>query len=151
MLEPAPYEQEDVVIVAAQDYPLLNLMWTFVVFFAFVAWFMLLFRVFGDLFRRKDIGWLGKTLWTIFVIVLPFLGVFAYLIAEGRKMADRDVHQAREMQQQTDEYIRSVAAGNGHAGNGHSGVDEIARGKQLLDSGAITPDEFAEIKRRALV
>ena len=138
-------------IVAAEDYPLLDLMWTFLVFFGFMLWFMLLFRVFGDLFRRDDIGGWGKTGWSIFVIFLPFLGVFTYLIAEGRKMADRDRHQAKAMQQQTDEYIRSVAAGDGHTGNGHSSVDEIARGKQLLDSGAITEDEFAQIKRQALV
>ena len=137
-------------ILADSSYPLLNLMWTFFIFFAFVAWFMLLFRVFADLFRRDDIGGWGKTGWTLFVIFLPFLGVFTYLIAEGRKMADRDQHQARAMQEQTDEYVRSVAAGDGHTG-GHSGVDEIARGKQLLDSGAITEDEFAQIKRRALV
>jgi hypothetical protein len=142
--------------VAADSYPLLNLMWTFFIFFAFVAWFMLLFRVFGDLFRRDDIGGWGKTVWTIFVIFLPFLGVFTYLIAEGRKMADRDQRQAKAMQQQTDDYIRSVAAGdghtgNGHTGNGHSSADQIARGKELLDSGAITEDEFAQLKRRALV
>jgi hypothetical protein len=143
--------EEVVMIVAAEDYPLLDLMWTFLVFFAFVAWFMLLFRVFGDLFRRDDIGGWGKTGWTLFVIFLPFLGVFAYLIAEGRKMADRDQHQARVMKQQTDDYIRAVAAGDGRTANGHSSVDDIARGKQLLDSGAITEEEFAQIKRQALV
>lgn len=130
-------------MILADSYPLLNL-------FAFVAWFMLLFRVFADLFRRKDIGGWGKTGWTFFVIFLPFLGVFTYLIAEGHKMADRDQQQARAMQQQTDEYIRSVAVADGHTGNGHSGVDEIARGKQLLDSGAISEDEFTRIKRQAL-
>jgi hypothetical protein len=143
-------------ILADSSYPLLNLMWTFLVFFGFVIWLMLLFRVFADLFRRDDIGGWGKTGWTAFVIFLPFLGVFTYLIAEGRKMADRDQHQAQVMQQQTDDYIRSVAAGGGnsgnsHSGNGHTGVDEIARGKQLLDSGAITEAEFAQIKRQALV
>jgi hypothetical protein len=112
---------------------------------------MLLFRVFADLFRRKDIGGWAKTGWTVFVIFLPFIGVFTYLIAEGHKMADRDQHQAQAMQQQTDEYIRSVAVGDGHTGNGHSSVDDIARGKELLDSGAISEDEFAQIKRQALV
>jgi len=138
-------------IVAASSYPLLDLLWTFLEVFAFVVWFMLLFRVFGDLFRRDDIGGWAKAGWTIFVIVVPFIGVFTYLIAEGRKMADRDQRQAEAMRQQTDDYIRSVAAGDGHTGNGHSSVDAIARGKQLLDSGAITEDEFAQIKRQALV
>jgi hypothetical protein len=137
------------------SYPLLNLFWSFLWFFGLVLWFWLLFRVFGDLFRRDDIGGWGKAGWTIFVIFLPFIGVFAYLIAEGRAMADRDARQAQVVKQQTDEYIRSVAAGSGHAGsghagNGHSGVDEIARAKQLLDSGTITPDEFAQLKQRAL-
>jgi hypothetical protein len=115
-----------------------------------VLWFWLLFRVFADLFRRHDIGGWPKFFWTIFVIFLPFIGVFTYLIVEGRAMADRDERQARAVKQETDAYIRSVAAGDGHAGNGQSGVDEIARAKQLLDSGAITADEFARIKQRAL-
>jgi hypothetical protein len=137
-------------LAAASSYPLLNLFWSFLWFFALVLWFWLLFRVFGDLFRRDDIGGWGKAAWTIFVIFLPFLGVFAYLIAQGRAMADRDMRQAQAVKQGTDEYIRSVAAGDGHAGNDHSGIDEIARAKQLLDNGAITDAEFAQIKQRAL-
>ena len=142
------------------DYPLLDLFWSFLWFFCLVLWFGLLFRVFGDLFRRDDIGGWGKTGWTIFVIVLPFIGVFTYLITQGRAMADRDVRRAQVVKQETDEYIRSVAAGNrhtgnGHAGNGHAGngrssVDEIARAKQLLDDGTITADEFVQLKQRAL-
>jgi hypothetical protein len=137
-------------LAAASSYPLLNVFWTFLWFFCLVLWFWLLFRVFADLFRRDDIGGWGKTGWTIFVLVLPFLGVFTYLIAEGRAMADRDAQQARAVKDQTDEYIRSVAAGNGHASNGASGVEQIARAQQLLDSGAITADEFAQLKQRAL-
>jgi hypothetical protein len=142
------------------SYPLLNLFWSFLWFFCLVLWFWLLFRVFGDLFRRDDIGGWGKTGWTIFVIFLPYLGVFTYLIAQGHAMADRDARRAQSVRQETDDYIRSVAVGNGHAGNGHAGngyagnghssVDEIARAKQLLDSGTITPDEFAQLKQRAL-
>ena len=150
VLEPAT--QEVVVILADSSYPLLNLMWTFLIFFAFVIWFMLLFRVFGDLFRRDDIGGGGKVLWTVVVIVLPFIGVFAYLVTQGRKMAERDQHQAEAMQKKTDEYIRTVATGNGHAGNGHSSsFDQIARAKELLDNGAINEEEFAQLKRQALV
>jgi hypothetical protein len=132
------------------DYPLLDLMWTFLMFFALMLWFVLLFRVFGDLFRRDDIGGWGKTGWTVFMILLPFLGVFSYLIAQGRAMADRDLRQAQVYKRQTDEYIRSVASGNGQGG-GQSGIDEIARAKQLLDSGAISADEFEQLKRHALV
>jgi hypothetical protein len=139
-------------LAAASSYPLLNVFWTFLWFFCLVLWFWLLFRVFADLFRRDDIGGWGKTGWTVFVILVPFLGVFCYLIAEGRAMADRDARQAQTVKQQTDEYIRSVVAtGDGHAGNGRTSVDEIARAQQLLDSGAITADEFTQLKRRALV
>jgi len=130
----------------AADYPLLNLFWTFVWFFGFMIFFWLLITVFSDLFRRKDIGAGAKTLWTIFMIVLPMIGAFTYLISQGRHMAERGAAQQAQYQKQTDEYIRSVAS------NGSSrAVDEIARGKELLDNGAISQDEFAELKRRVLV
>jgi Phospholipase_D-nuclease N-terminal len=140
---------------AVVNYPLLDLFWSFVWFFALVLWFWLLIRVFGDLFGRDDIGGWGKTGWSIFVIFLPFIGVFTYLIAQGRAIADRDARRAQAVKRETDEYIRSVAAGNnpagnGHAGNGRSGVDEIARARQLLDNGTITPNEFAQLKQRTL-
>jgi hypothetical protein len=133
------------------DYPLLDLMWTFLMFFALMLWFVLLFRVFGDLFRRDDIGGWGKTGWTVFTILLPFIGVFCYLIAQGRAMADRDVRHAQIYERQTREYIQSVASGDGHGVGGRSGIDEIARAKQLLDNGAISADEFEQLKRNALV
>lgn len=137
-------------LAAASSYPLLNLLWTLLEIFALVLWLWLLFRVFADLFRRDDIGGWGKFFWTLFVIFLPFLGVFSYLITSGRAMADRDARQAQAIKQETDAYIRSVAAGDGRTSTGQSGVDEIARAKQLLDGGAITADEFTQIKRRAL-
>ena len=84
------------------------------------------------------------------MILLPFPGVFTYLIVEGRAMADRDARQAQAVKQETDAYIRSVAAGDGVAGTGQSGVDQIARAKQLMDSRAITADELARVKHRAL-
>ena len=131
--------------LAATDYPLLGVMWSLFLIFGLVVFFWLLFDVFGDLFRRRDIGGGAKTLWTIFVLFVPFIGVFSYLIVQGRHMADRKAEQAVRVRQQTDDYIRAVAADRG------SGADEVARGKQLLDSGAITTDEFDAIKRRALV
>jgi ABC-type multidrug transport system fused ATPase/permease subunit len=130
----------------AADYPLLNLFWTFVWFFGLMLYFWLLITVFADLFRRKDIGAGLKTLWVVFLIVLPLIGSFTYLITQGRHMAEREMERRATMQQQTDEYIRSVAStGSSRA------VDEIARGKQLLDNGAISEDEFQELKRRVLV
>ena len=132
-------------ITAADDYPLVDLLWTFVLFFALLIYFWLIITVFGDLFRRHDIsGWV-KTGWFVFVLVLPLIGSLTYLITQGRAMADRDVRQVHEARQQTDDYIRSVAAPGFH------GVDEIARGKELLDRGAISQEEFEQLKRRVLV
>ena len=132
-------------IAAADDYPLLDLMWTFVVFFGFVVYFWLLISVFGDLFRRRDVSGWGKAGWIVFVLVLPLIGALTYLITQGRSLADRDIQQAHQARQQTDDYIRSVAA------PGYRGVDEIARAKALLDDGAINQEEFEQLKRRALV
>jgi hypothetical protein len=130
--------------VLAADYPFLDVFWTILVFVAWVAWFMLLFRVFGDVFRRHDIGGFHKVLWLAFVIILPFLGVFVYLIAQNRGMAERSIADAQAHQQQFDDYVRSVAKPNNGA------VGEIDRAKRLLDSGAITQSEFDALKAKAL-
>src|SRR6478672_5683682 len=106
-------------------------------FFIFLAWFMCLWWVFSDLFRSKDLGGGAKTLWVIFIIVLPFLGMFVYLIARGHGMNDRTLAAQQEMQQRQSEYIKSVA--------GSSAADQIASAKGLLDSGAITQAEFDQI------
>jgi thiosulfate reductase cytochrome b subunit len=129
----------------AADYPLANLFWTFVCFFALMIYFWLLITVFTDLFRRDLSGWL-KTAWAVFVIVLPGIGSLTYLITQGRSMADRESTRAQAARQQTDAYIRSVVP----AQQSH-GVDEIARAKQLLDSGALSQEEFDQLKRRVLV
>lgn len=127
----------------AADYPFLEVLWTMFVFFAFIIWFWILITVFADIFRRRDIGGFAKTLWIIFVIVLPFLGVFIYLIAEHDGMTERNVKQMEAQQQATDAYIKSVAGGGG-------ATAEIERAKGLLDSGAITQAEFDAIKAKAL-
>jgi hypothetical protein len=127
----------------AADYPFLEVLWTLLVIFAWVIWFWLLITVFADLFRRHDIGGGKKTLWIIFVIVVPFLGVFIYLISQGHSMAERNEKAARAAQVQTDDYIRSVAGSGGATG-------EIERAKALLDSGAISQAEFDQIKNKAL-
>jgi hypothetical protein len=130
-------------MVLADSYPLLSVFWTMLIFFAFIAWFWLLFAVLADIFRRHDTsGWV-KVLWIIFVIVVPFLGVFIYLIAEHDGMTERSVKQQQAAQEQTDEYVRSVAADA-------SPADQIAKAKQLLDSGAITQAEFDQMKQKAL-
>lgn len=78
-------------MVFAADYPLLDVFWTMMIFFIWVSWFMLLFRIIGDIFRRQDIGGGSKVLWLMFVIVLPFLGVFIYLIANNQAMTERSL------------------------------------------------------------
>ena len=118
-------------------------MWTMFVFFMWILWFWLLFTVFGDLFRRHDIGGWGKAGWTLFVIILPFLGVFVYLIAEGRSMGERSMAQAQAAQTEMDSYVRSVAS----SGNAS---EQIAKAKALLDSGAISQAEFDQLKAKAL-
>ena len=127
----------------AADYPFLDVFWTILVFFVWVAWFMLLFRVIGDIFRRDDLSGLGKTGWLIFAIVLPFLGVFIYLITQNEGMTQREIDRVRTTRAQYDEQIRSVAGGGG-------ATAEIEKGKQLLDSGAITQAEYDALKQRAL-
>jgi hypothetical protein len=127
----------------AASYPFLDVVWTMIIFFAWVIWFWLLITVFADLFRRKDIGGGSKVLWVIFVIILPFLGVFIYLIAEHQGMADRNTRDIEAQQAQMDQYVRSVAGSGGAA-------EEIDKAKKLLDSGAITQAEFDSIKQKAL-
>ena len=127
----------------ASDYPFLDILWTMFIFFLFVIWIWILITVFTDVFRRKDIGGGSKTLWIIFVILLPYLGVFVYLIANHDGMADRNIQRMQQQQQQTDAYIQSVAGSGGSAA-------EIEKAKGLLDSGAITQAEFDTLKQKAL-
>jgi hypothetical protein len=116
-------------------------------FFIFFAWFMSLFWIFGDLFRSKDLGGVAKTLWTLFLIILPVLGMLIYLIARGSGMSERALAAHTEAQSRQEAYIRSVAAPNG---SGTSVTDEIASAKALLDSGAINASEYEQLKTKAL-
>jgi hypothetical protein len=125
----------------AADYPFLDVLWTIIVFFAWVAWIWVVITVFIDLFRRHDIGGWRKALWVVFVIVLPFLGVLVYLIAQHDGMRERSVKEAKAQQQAFDQYVRDAAGGP---------ANEIAKAKELLDSGSITQAEFESIKAKAL-
>ena len=127
----------------AADYPFLDVLWTMLIFFAWIIWFWLLITVFADVFRRHDTSGFAKVLWIIFVIVLPFLGVFIYLIVNHDGMAQRSMKEAQTQRAQMDDYVRSVAGSGGAAA-------EIERAKGLLDSGAITQAEFDAIKAKAL-
>ena len=113
-------------------------------FFIFFAWIMVLFWVFGDLFRSKDLGGLAKTLWVLFIIFVPAFGVLIYLLARGRGMQERSSEQAKEMQAAQADYIKNVA------GSGATATDQIANAKSLLDSGAISQEEFDALKAKAL-
>ena len=114
-------------------------------FFLFFAWFMCLFWVLGDIFRSKDLGGGSKTVWVIFVIVIPWLGILVYLIARGHGMQERQLEQAQEVQAAQAAYIKSVAApASGGA------ASQIADAKSLLDNGTITQAEFDQIKAKAL-
>jgi hypothetical protein len=131
-------------MILAADYPFLDVFWTMLVFFCWVIWIWILVMVLSDVFRRDDLSGWGKAGWTLFTIVLPFLGVLIYLIAHGKDMGERRIRDAQVQRAQVDEHIRSVA---GSAGGPAS---EIASAKQLLDSGAIDEAEFAQLKRKAL-
>ena len=130
-------------MVLAADYPFLDVVGTMLIFFAWVIWFWILIRVLVDVFRRNDLSGWGKAAWTFFMIFLPFLGVLIYLIAHGQDMGKRDIEQAKASQAQFDDYVRKTAGSEGAS-------DQIAKAKQLLDSGAITQAEFDAIKAKAL-
>jgi hypothetical protein len=125
----------------AADYPFLDVLWTIVLFFCWVAWIWIVITVFIDLFRRHDISGWGKAGWVVFVVVLPFLGVLVYLIAQHDGMRERSMKEARDQRQAFDQYVRETAGGP---------TSEIAKAKELLDSGAITQEEFDALKARAL-
>jgi hypothetical protein len=127
----------------AAEYPLLNLLWTMLIFFAFVIWLWILFTVVVDLFRRDDTSGWGKAIWLFFLIVLPYLGVFVYLITQHKGMTERNIAQRKEAESQFANYVKSVAPAADPA-------EQIAKGKELLDTGAITQAEFDELKRKAL-
>ena len=130
-------------MLAASDWTFGQLMWSFLVFFTWILFFWMLFAVIGDIFRRHDISGWGKAGWIILVIVLPYLGVFIYLIAEHDGMAERNTQQVQAQQAVADQYIRSVSGSGGPA-------SEIETAKNLLDSGAITQAEYDSLKAKAL-
>ena len=130
-------------MVLASDYPFLNVFETLVIFFAWVIWIWIIIVVFIDLFRRRDIGGWARAAWIVFLIVLPFIGVLAYVIAQHDGMAERSAQDARQARRAGDDYVRSVVASSDPAG-------EIERAKGRLDSGTITQEEFNSLKAAAL-
>ncbi len=126
-------------LLADAEYPLLNIIWTMLVFFGLVIWLRLLFTVFGDVFSRDDLSGGAKAGWCVLAIILPFFGVFIYLITQGDGLAERNT---KRLQAQA----RQVLDSTGPAGS----AEEIAKAKQLLDSGAISQDEYDSLKQKAL-
>jgi Phospholipase_D-nuclease N-terminal len=130
-------------MIIASSYPFLEVFWTMLIFFAFVVWLWILFTVIADLFRRRDTsGWV-KVLWIIFIILIPYFGVFIYLIAEHSGMTERAVSAQQTAQKEVDQYVQSVA------GKGDP-AQQIASAKELLDSGTISQGEFDQLKQKAL-
>ena len=127
----------------AYDYPLLGFFWSMMVFFFWIIWLILLFRIIGDIFRSHDIGGFAKTLWILFVIFLPFLGVFVYVIARGNQMTE---HATQDAQAQQDEFNSRVR----NAAGTSSTADEIAKLAELNAKGVITAEEFAASKAKLL-
>jgi hypothetical protein len=128
-------------MVIGADYPFMDVLWSMIIFFFWVIWIWIVITVLIDVFRRHDIGGFAKALWVIFVVILPWLGVLIYLIVEHDGMRDRGIKQAQAQQQEFDQYVRDAAGGS---------AAEIAKAKELLDSGAITQAEFDALKAKAL-
>ena len=128
-------------MLIAADYPFLDVLWTIIVFFAWLAWIWIAITCFIDIFRRDDIGGWHKAAWVVFIIVIPFLGVLVYLIVQHDGMRDRSLEQAKTQQAAMDQYVRDTAGGS---------ATEIAKAKELLDAGTISQAEFDAIKANAL-
>ena len=128
-------------LIAEADFPFLEFLWSMILFFAWVAWIWIAITCFADIFRRHDIGGGNKALWIVFIILIPFLGVLVYLIAQHDGLRERNVKQVQDQQAAFDEYVKETAGGS---------ATEIAKAKELLDSGAISRDEYDAIKAKAL-
>ena len=126
----------------AADYPFMDVLWSMIIFFFWVIWIWIVITVLIDIFRRHDIGGFTKALWVIFVVILPWLGVLIYLIAQHDGMQKRSMDQALAQRRALDEHVRDAAGGGSAA--------EIAKAKELLDAGAITQAEFETLKAKAL-
>lgn len=127
----------------AYDYPVLGVFWSILVFFLWIMWFFLLFRVIADIFRSDDLGGWAKAAWLIFVLLVPFLGVFVYVIARGDDMGQRDIAQSQARDQAFQSYVRDTAGSGGS-------VDQLAKLADLRDRGVINDAEFEQQKAKIL-
>src|SRR6187455_2724127 len=125
----------------AADYPFMDVLWSMIIFFFWVIWIWIVITVLVDIFRRHDISGWAKAAWVVFVVILPWLGVLIYLIAQHDGMRERRIKEVQDQQQAFDSYVRETAGGS---------ADQIARAKELLDNGTITQEEFQALKTKAL-
>jgi hypothetical protein len=130
-------------MVFAADYPFIDVLWSMIIFFFWVIWIWIVITVLIDIFRRHDIGGWAKAAWVVFVVILPWLGVLVYLIAQHDGMRERSMQQAQAQRRELDSYVRETAGAGGSAA-------EIAKAKELLDAGALTQEEFEALKAKAL-
>lgn len=133
-------------MLIAADYPFLNILWTMLIFFAWVVWIWMMVVILTDVFRRHDIGGVAKAAWVVFMIVLPFIGVLSYLIAQHDGLQQRQAERAQAVQSDFDAHVRAVAGSNGGGG----AASEIEKAQKLLQSGAIDQGEFDTLKAQAL-
>jgi hypothetical protein len=130
-------------MVMAADYPFMDVLWSMIIFFFWVIWIWIVITVLIDIFRRHETGGWAQAAWVVFVVILPWLGVLVYLIAQHDGMRDRSMQQAQAQRRELDSYVRETAGGGGSAA-------EIAKAKELLDAGALTQEEFEALKAKAL-
>ncbi len=132
-------------MVLADDFGTGQVFWSMLWFFLWIIWIWMLIVIFGDIFRSRDLGGWGKALWTIFVLVIPFLGVLVYLIARGHKMQQNSIDAAKERDAQFRHYVQDATSSSS------SGTaDELARLAELRDKGVLSPAEFEQAKAKAL-
>jgi hypothetical protein len=127
----------------AADYPFLDLFWSMIIFFCWVAWIWMVIAIFGDVFRRHDASGFKKAIWCVFIILVPFLGALVYVIANGDGMAERQRERVQQSESQFAGYVQSVASNGGSA-------SELTKAKTLLDDGTITQSEFEALKAKVL-
>jgi hypothetical protein len=132
-----------VALPIASSYPFLDILWTTLIFFAWVIFIWIAITVLIDVFRRHDLSGWGKAGWTIFIVILPWLGVLVYLIVNHSGMTERRMKEVQTSQAQFDQYVRDTAGTGGAA-------SEIEKAKALLDNGTINQQEFDAIKAKAL-
>ena len=132
-------------MVIAADYPFMDVLWSMIIFFVWVAWIWTLIMIISDLFRRHDTSGWAKAAWVAFLIIVPFLGVLVYLIANGHGMGQRSAERAQAAQSQFNEYVQSVAKDDGGGA-----ASELEKAKGLLDSGALTQAEYDALKAKLI-